>query len=238
VNQSAEPRTPHKASWRLAIVSRLGALALRALGRTWRVTFEEGADPSLHRPGHGAWLIAGVWHRNLLMAAYLFRDHGICVGVSQSRDGDMIAGVLERMGYAPSARGSSSRGGVTGLRALVRNVRRRTPVCLVIDGPRGPAFEAKTGMTAVAALARTPIYPVAFSCNPAWRFHSWDRTLLPLPFAKVRCAIGEPLQVPEDVDETARETIRARLQQDFLSMSARLDAEVGASDPRLHEATK
>jgi lysophospholipid acyltransferase (LPLAT)-like uncharacterized protein len=207
-------------------------MALRTLGRTWRVTFEQGADPSLHRPGPEAWLIAGVWHRNLLMAVYLFRDRGICVGVSQSGDGDVIAGVLDCMGYASSARGSSSRGGVAGLRALVRNARRKTPVCLVIDGPRGPAFQAKAGMTAVAAMARTPIYPVAFSCRTAWRFRSWDGTLLPLPFARVRCAIGAAVDVPPDLDEATRETIRARFERDFIALTARLDAEAGARPTR------
>ena len=79
----------------------LGAALLRALGATWRIEIA-GPDPfTAQEP-----LVCGVWHRNLLIAAVCWRDRGLVIPVSQSRDGDWIDAVLRRLGFAKSARGS------------------------------------------------------------------------------------------------------------------------------------
>lgn len=131
------------------------------------------------------------------------------MAVSRSRDGDLIQSTLLAMGYSEPARGSSSRGGSAALLGLRRQLGAGTTVAVLVDGPRGPARVAKTGIVSLARLSNAAIQPVAFSARPAFRLGSWDQSLLPLPFARVVCAFGKPIEPESDADE-AREQRAAR----------------------------
>ncbi len=191
-----------------ALLPALAAMLLRALGASWRVHVE-GHDPLAAHPASASAErppahVGVFWHEAILMATWLYRDRGFSVSVSRSRDGDLISALLLRLGYAAPARGSSSRGGAASLLGLVRRVRSGTTVALVLDGPRGPARKAKPGIGSLGRLAGVPIQPVTFDAAPALRFGSWDRTVLPLPFARVRVRYCAPVRVPPDaLDEAA-----------------------------------
>ena len=216
-------------SWRyrlyLAAAGFAGALLVRLLGVTWRVRFV-GEDP-FSREGP---LIATTWHRGLLIAAYCFRSRGIVVTVSQSRDGDLGNSVLRHLGFAEAARGSSSRGATGLLRSLIRQARAGQPVAILPDGPRGPAGKAKPGVIAVARASGARLVPVGVSASPAKQFGSWDRAILPLPFARVICSYGEPICVPKKVTGEALEGLRSELEATLDRMNLQLDAELGFAD--------
>lgn len=205
----------------LAAVAALGALALRLLGATWRVRLE-GDDPFAGpRP-----ILGAVWHGGFLPAAYVWRGRDVAVPVSRSRDGDLIDAVLRRLGYAPSPRGSSSRGGTGLLRAMIRRLRAGGALAVLPDGPRGPARRAKFGVLAAARATGLSVVPVGIAARPAWRFGSWDRSLLPLPFARVVCRYGDPVPVPKEATEAELEHLRGALE-------AALDAADAAAATRL-----
>ncbi len=173
----------------------IGAWGLRLLARTWRWQIR-GENPG-EGPGRPA-VLGAVWHRDVLLSAVFFRDLGYVVPVSRSRDGDFIASALIALGFAPPPRGSSSRGGASALRSMVRALRGGSTAAALVDGPRGPAGVPKPGVVWASQRSGVPIIPVAFAARPMWRFGSWDRTRLPLPFARVTCALGTPLEVPPD----------------------------------------
>ena len=135
------------------LAGRVAAAALRALGATWRIR-SEGDNPLDTRPGVQ---LGAFWHRDILVTAYLYRDRGFSVPISRSRDGEIIAVGLTRLGYGTSPRGSSSRGGAAALRGLVQLVRSGVTVSLQLDGPRGPARRAKLGMIALPAHDRAEL---------------------------------------------------------------------------------
>jgi lysophospholipid acyltransferase (LPLAT)-like uncharacterized protein len=140
-----------------------------------------------------------------------------------------VTALLRCMGYTPPARGSSSRAGSSSLRALVREMRNGRTVSIVADGPRGPARRAKPGVVILGQLTQKPIYPVAFSASAAWRAGSWDGTIVPLPFARVVCAFGQPIHVSADeVDEAA---VCAQIDAALNAMTNDLDARLGYNDP-------
>jgi len=199
----------------------LGAWFLRALGSTWRVE-RVGTDPMPAAPG--APLVMTIWHAGMLAAAACWRDRRIAVAVSLSRDGDWIDSVLVRLGFAASPRGSSSRGATALLRELIRRARGGEPIAILLDGPRGPAGVAKPGAVALARATGARLVPIGLAAAPAWRFGSWDRSLLPYPFARVRVVFGAPLHVPRDAEDDALEALRARLEAE----QHRLDAEAAA----------
>jgi lysophospholipid acyltransferase (LPLAT)-like uncharacterized protein len=199
-----------------------GSLFLRALGRTWRVT-TSGPDPfALERP-----LVGAIWHEGLFVAAWRWRDHGFAVPVSRSRDGDLIDAVLRRLGFADSPRGSSSRGASSVFRAMLRGTTRGQIVVVLPDGPLGPARVAKPGAVALASAMEAGLVPVAVAARPCLRFGSWDRTLLPFPFARVHCIYGAPLRLPKSADDAERQRWTAELGATLDALRAEAAREVG-----------
>jgi lysophospholipid acyltransferase (LPLAT)-like uncharacterized protein len=200
------------------LVGVFGALFLRVLGSTWRIT-RTGHDPLAVRvPGPP--LVAALWHGGLFSAAYCWRDQRIVVAVSRSRDGDWIDAVLVRLGFAKSARGSSSRGATALLRELIRRVRAGEVIAILLDGPRGPAGVAKPGILSLARATGANLIPIGIAASPAFRFGSWDRTALPAPFARVRIVFGAPFPVPADVSPEALEPLRAQLEAELHRLDA------------------
>lgn len=189
----------------------LAAGVLRALGATWRVRQVADDDPL----ARGEPAIGALWHRALFPAAWRFRDLGAAIPVSRSRDGDRIVAVLDRLGYGPSPRGSSSRGGPGALAGAIRAAREGRVIGVLCDGPRGPARRCKPGVLAIARATGLPLHPVAIAARPALTFPSWDRTVLPLPFARVLVAGGAPIPVPADAGREELERLRQALEQEL-----------------------
>lgn len=208
------------------VTGRLAALLLRALGATWRVRFE-GTDPLSAQPGPH---LGAFWHRNALIAAYVFRDRGFSAPVSRSRDGNLVTQLLLGLGYGPPARGSSSQGGAAALRALTRMIEQGITISIQTDGPRGPARVSKDGIVSLARMTGRPISPMAFSARPCVRFRSWDGTLLPLPFARVSCSHGAGVRVPQDTEPQEEEAIRAELDRELNHLTDATDARFGFVD--------
>ncbi len=210
--------------WRSPVHSAIGRLAawlIRALGATWRVR-SEGTNPML---GNRAAQLGAMWHRDVIIATWWFRDLGIATPVSRSADGELITPFVVSLGYREPPRGSSSRGGAAVLRSLVRHINAGATAGILIDGPRGPARQSKLGIIALARLTGVPITPIAFSASPALRFHSWDRTVLPLPFARVVARFGEPICVPRDASPDDEEALRREVEARFNSLTDALDGE-------------
>lgn len=207
---------------RIRTLALLGAGLLRGLGLTWRV--ESRGEPPF---GRGAF-VGALWHQGLLPAAIIWRGRGIAVPVSQSRDGDQIEAVLRSLGFAESPRGSSSRGASALLRAMIKRVRAGEVLAMLPDGPRGPAGEAKPGVIALASSASVPLVPVGIAASAGFRFGSWDRALLPYPFARVRCVYGPPIDVPKRVRGEEFEALRRTLEQELHRLNR--EAETGLQD--------
>lgn len=198
------------------LVARALAIVVRVLGATLRVRAvgTEALAPSwsARRP-----LIYAVWHGRILMVPWMnerLRRRGaraVQVLASRSRDGDLVAAYVRRFGLG-AARGSSSRGGAAGLRALAATLRAGGDVAVVPDGPRGPRERLQAGVVALAALTGAPVVPLAFAARPARRLASWDRFLVPWPFARCAVVFGAPVAVARDADrDIARREIERAL---------------------------
>jgi len=207
--------------WRESRLKRVEAAAIAvagyrlvaALGATfkWRAEGAEHYDAVLRS---GRQPIMAFWHGRILPATYYFRRRGIVVITSENFDGEWIARIIERFGYG-TARGSTSRGGRRALLQLKRDMAAGKPAAFTIDGPRGPARVAQPGAVWLAKATGNPVVPFHIEASRHWSLSSWDRTLIPKPFATVAIAIGEPFNVPseagEDQIEIARQQLEARL---------------------------
>src|SRR5512141_857935 len=88
-------------------------LLVRAWLATLRLTFI--VDPALAAARPRPFALA-FWHGQQFALLRWARFQRIVALVSRSRDGELVAAALSRLGIA-SARGSSSRGGAAGLKA-------------------------------------------------------------------------------------------------------------------------
>lgn len=191
--------------------------ALLSTTRIERIDLENLA----HFRRRGTPVIFVFWHGNLLPLVHYHRHEGIVVLVSEHADGERIARVLARRGFG-TVRGSSTRGGVRGLRALVRAARAGRDLALTPDGPRGPRGEFKPGALAVARLTGLPVIPLAVSASPSWSLGSWDRFMVPKPFAVVRIQYLPPRLVTRDASRTELESLAASLGDELDTAGARL----------------
>jgi lysophospholipid acyltransferase (LPLAT)-like uncharacterized protein len=158
----------------------------------------------------------------MFLSIQAHRHEGIVTMASRSKDGEIIAGWLERNGYRV-VRGSSSRGGSEALREMVRQVRAGRAAALTVDGPQGPPRQVQPGIVQLARLTGGWILPITSSSARPRFLASWDRYLLPRPFSRNVVVYGEPFPIPA---EESAETGAARI-------AAALDAATREADERM-----
>ncbi len=199
-----------------ALMSLLGAIVALVF-RLWELTLRKdhhGRDSIQTARDQGERFVFALWHDELFCTAMLRKGRPLVTIVSQSGDGEILAQILERLGML-CARGSSSRGGLKALVAVIKAMRQGRDVVITVDGPRGPRHEVKDGIIYLAHKTKTRIVPVRAFPSRAHVFHkAWDRFQLPLPFSHVRYCWGEPYAVSADkLDEAALEQEKHRLKE-------------------------
>ena len=206
------------------------------LGATVRLDVVRGAEQLEVLEKGREPVVLSFWHNRAMFCAYfLYRRllrHGfpLTILVSQSRDGELGA-KLARMWRAGVVRGSASRGGAAGLRKMYRAVsKERASAITIPDGPRGPLYVAKPGAVVLAQMCGVPILPLSFAADRYWTIRSWDRLIIPKPFARVRLVVGDPLEIPRELTAEALEGERQRLERTLNELTAEAEApSVGAT---------
>lgn len=164
-------------------------------------------------------IVIALWHGEIFPItsfAYTISSH-LVTFVSQSKDGEVIARVLERLGHT-TVRGSSSRGGVKALLQAKRVMERENRMAVfTIDGPRGPRHTPKDGVIYLAQKAGAKIIPLrAYPTKKKVFDKSWDHFVIPRPFSRCPIYIGEPMDVTtekltKDVMKKEKERLKERM---------------------------
>ncbi len=176
----------------------LGYLFVSLVGATSRIRWV-GRDHLEELERRGLGFIYAFWHSRQVFFTYTHRGAGVHVLVSRSRDGEIIARVME-LSDIVAVRGSSSKGAAAGARELMDLARERKIIGLTPDGPRGPARKSKAGVVFLAQKTGLPILPIANALSRKLVFRkSWDSFQVPLPFSRAFLVCGKPVFVsPED----------------------------------------
>jgi len=144
------------------------ALFVKGLYRSVRVR-HVGREPLEALKASGGQYIMAFWHGHLLLMVYAYVGQRLTFLVSEHRDGELVTRVMRRFGMDPT-RGSSTRGGVRALHALLRKVREGYDLAFTPDGPRGPARVAQAGVVQAARLSGLPIVPIAVAARKKKRW--------------------------------------------------------------------
>ena len=170
-----------------------GASAIRALASTWRYR-TVGEDIPAGLRSRKEPILFTLWHGQMLPLLWFHRNQGVAVLVSEHSDGEIIARILEWMGYA-LIRGSTSRGAGRALIGLTRTLKDGNDVAITPDGPRGPRHKFAPGAVVAANRAGVPIVPAVAHVERCWQLSSWDGFVIPKPFARITIAYGPATRV-------------------------------------------
>lgn len=205
-----------KGQLELVVATILGPFFIKLLGHLCRYQVV-GREHWERVERSGKPYIIALWHGRMLLPVFHFRGRGIAALVSRSRDGELIARVVKRLGYLPR-RGSSREGGKEGFKMMLNDLKEGRTVAIFPDGPIGPRHHLKEGVIQLARLSGAPILPVSFSAQRSWIVNSWDRFTIMKPFSRAVLTIGEPLYLPRRLGElgdlgSVREMVKERLCQ-------------------------
>jgi len=140
------------------------------------------------------------WHGDELALIPRFGHIGSTILVSHSKDGAIMAKGATALGYRVT-RGSSTRGAVGGLLALIKAVKEGRAVVLAVDGPQGPRGVCKPGIVRVVQKSGVPLFPVGVAGSNRFVFKkSWNRAYLPIPFSRQVVWVDKPLYFPKKAD--------------------------------------
>ncbi len=209
----------------VGLVSAVGPAVVRLLGATWRVRkVNAGVVDAIRESGRPA--VYAFWHCYILPLGYTHRDRGIVVLSSWHRDGEISRRMMEALGFMVE-RGSTTRGSVRGLIRMVGRAREGRDVAVSPDGPKGPARVAQTGVAFLALKAGGLLLPVAVGADRFRRLSSWDRFMVPSPFARVVVLYGDSIGVADNDDLGA---VTAALAVELERLSERAQA-IALGDP-------
>jgi lysophospholipid acyltransferase (LPLAT)-like uncharacterized protein len=157
--------------------------------------------------------IFSVYHGRIVGLLHILKDRRkLSILISQSRDGEIIARALHEMGFSIT-RGSPGRGAVQGAMQTIKAAKSNQYPVVVVDGPRGPIYEIKTGIIKMAELTGLPIIPFTCASRSHWHFWGWDKFMGPLWGTPHAFIYGEPIFVPAGIADEDIEVLRVKLSE-------------------------
>ena len=167
------------------------------------------------------------WHGRTFVPSRLYKGKGLYAMFSHSRDGEMQAKIFTKFGFKV-IRGSTGRGGERALVESIRALKAGGTIAMTPDGPRGPTRKVQEGVMLMAKKSGAPLVPVGAFARPGKLFNSWDRYLIPYPFAKASIVFGDAIPVPPNPSEEEYEAIRLKMEQEIDRMQSEAERLVGA----------
>lgn len=167
------------------------------LGKTLRIVRIMPAEYDPYKP-----YLFAFWHGKQLLPVLALTTHrtGRAVLVSPSRDGDLLSVWLKCLGYEV-IRGSSRHQNISALAGMHRKLKEGYSLGFGIDGPIGPIYKVKPGMTYLAQKFGIPVIPVGCAFSRRWVVEkAWDKYEIPKPFAKAVFYMGKPNIVAKEAD--------------------------------------
>lgn len=173
-------------------------------------------------------ILAG-WHNQILSLTphcsnFLQKKRKIKVTplVSHSKDGEYIYETFLKFGME-SVRGSSSKGGAAGLRALLKTIKENRVPIFTPDGPRGPIYKVQPGVVQIAAMTGVPILCFYSIYDRYYEFKSWDKHRFPKMFSRQIIIYSKPIYIPKLDGDEDLESYRKMLEDTMLSQIRELE---------------
>jgi len=192
-------------------------LKLKLAPLLWRVLRASLNVPSLpdrfRQPDQP--FIFACLHRDILGCILYVRPAQPYLLVSGSDDGRILVETLGEQDYR-FIRGATGENGSRALVSLRRVMEAGASIGLAVDGPKGPFGTIQPGGLQLARLTGAPIVPLRPVFQPRVVLSTWDRTVVPWPFARFRMEVGPVLTVHPDAGQSALMEMKEQLAEFFL----------------------
>jgi lysophospholipid acyltransferase (LPLAT)-like uncharacterized protein len=213
--------SPAVASFAVYALARLVGFTLR-----WKVVGAERIDELIAQNGKG--VICVTWHGRTFLPIIHFRHRGYWSMISTSRDGEYQDRIFKRFGFNTVRGSTSARGAVQATLTLIKHLKGGEVLAMTPDGPRGPRNCVQAGVIYLAMKSGCPILPTGISASPRLLMRSWDKYLLPWPFARAVIQFGEPIYIPaDDRGEEAQQMWAEKLEQAMNDLERAADGVAG-----------
>ncbi len=218
---------PHQPKWYQWLAAWLVYALVQTVAATLRFRVTDRSDyfdvPPSPQPRP---VIVCVWHNRLALSIPTYDRHirprnlsrGMAAMVSASKDGGLLAAILECFNVEP-VRGSSSRRGPQALLELTTWSERGYDLAITPDGPRGPRYTVQHGVMSLAQVTGLPIIPASWHLHRKIVAKSWDGFQIPLPFTRCDVIIEKPIVVPREASDDEREQLRVKLEETLKSIT-------------------
>lgn len=180
-----------------------------------------GVAGAIDRSAACGGVVFALYHEAVLLTLYPSRRWPLLTVASRSDAGEVISAVIHHFGLSVARGGSSKsrRRRTPVLREVIAHMHRfpGTVTAITVDGSSGPRRRMKPGAMEVARATGAPLYTLHADAGPALRLPTWDRTIVPLPFGRIRIWTEGPITVPADVTAAGfaqlKEQVQAQLDQ-------------------------
>lgn len=211
----------HPKTLRRSVATFLTGTAIAALLALWALTWRKDTRELGKLEQHlaeGEHIVAVFWHGKYFSLFALATGLKATVLTTRSFRGDVIARICRWFGYRPI---QIEHGVETNALAYLESdlsSNHAMLAAIAIDGPRGPAHQPKAGALRIASDLGFRLIPISVSGSPKRVVEKrWDKHEIPLPFARVRIAVGEPLDVPKNIPMENlpewQDRLRARIEE-------------------------
>ena len=157
--------------------------------------------------------IYAMWHSDQFSIYGVKNKSNVNFLISTSIDGDIVAAGCEAMGFKTVRGSSKSKGAVEASMQMIEKLKSGECVAITVDGPRGPLHSIKNGVIKLAQKSGAPIIPMVWYSEDKTfvKFPSWDKMTAPFFKAEIVNLYGEPVYVPENIDNDKITEIKAQL---------------------------
>lgn len=179
---------------------------------TWRIRIVESPAFTEARREKRR-MVYAHWHGSIMGVLFCIKPYNVVTMISSSKDGTLVDTVARWLG-GKTARGSSTRGGVSALKGVIRLANEGFNPGIAIDGPKGPRNKVKPGVLEISRVLGGSVHPLTVACDRAWVFEkSWDKSFLPKPFARVVVYWGDPVFTVQKSDDPRDPALAIRLEK-------------------------
>lgn len=167
--------------------------------------------------------IYAMWHAHQCCIHGIRERKDLSVLISRSIDGEIIARTVEKWGFKTVRGSKGKKGSVEATMQLIDRLKSNECIAMMVDGPKGPAFEVKEGVIKIAKMSGAPIVPLYwYSKDPSLlKLPSWDSFRYPFFYTRLLNLYGEPIYVNADNTDEQDEQVRIKLQESLNELERR-----------------
>ena len=153
-------------------------------------------------------IIGTSWHGMTQMVLGSMRDYfdlsSLVTIFPDDYRGEILEIFADKLGVRSrllNLAGDSTMGLARKLVHIIKDISSGSHFLIHPDGPEGPAYFVKPGLTYIAKKTGATILPLGCYCRNAYHVPRWDRYTFPLPFSRVQVYVGEPFTIPDTMTD-------------------------------------